>query len=321
MNEAAKDPGVYTNLSSLIALEGRARRVSFLPRQPAHSLLSGRYASKLRGRGLNFEEIRGYLPGDDVRSIDWKVTARLQHPHVRIFNEERDRQALVLVDQRLSMFFGSRRSMKSVTAAEVAAVAAWRILAVGDRLGGIVFSDTTCTEIKPQRSRRNALRLLEAIVRENNNLAVDHGIQTSAEMLNRTIDRAHRLASHDATVVIISDFHGADETTRRLVGAMASHVDVIGILIHDPLQSQLPPSGKMVVTDGELQVVLDTAHSGTRSSILQMSENRLRDLFRWTSDFGIPIVPVSTDEDAVTQINHLLGRAQQNSGRRSGTHG
>jgi uncharacterized protein (DUF58 family) len=94
-------PGVYVDLEELIALEERGRKVSFLPRQPVHSLLSGRFASRMRGRGLNFEEIRDYRPGDDVRSIDWKVTARLRKPHTRVFNEERDRQALLIVDQRL----------------------------------------------------------------------------------------------------------------------------------------------------------------------------------------------------------------------------
>ena len=118
MTGTSKSPGVYVDLDDLIALEYRGRRISFLPRQPVHSLLSGRCASRIRGRGLNFEEIRDYRSGDDVRSIDWKVTARLQKPHVRVFNEERDRPALLVVDQRLAMFFGSRHAMKSVTAAQ-----------------------------------------------------------------------------------------------------------------------------------------------------------------------------------------------------------
>ena len=118
------DAGVYVDLEGLIALEHRGRRISFPGRQPARSLLAGRYASHMRGRGLNFEEIRDYRTGDDVRSIDWKVTARLQRPHVRVFNEERDRQGILVVDQRLSMFFGTRRAMKSVTAAEAAAICA-----------------------------------------------------------------------------------------------------------------------------------------------------------------------------------------------------
>jgi uncharacterized protein (DUF58 family) len=154
------DAGVYVDLEHLIALEQKGRKVSLLPRQPVHSLLSGRYASRMRGRGLNFEEIRDYRTGDDVRSIDWKVTARLQSPHVRVFNEERDRQGLLVVDQRLSMFFGSRRAMKSVTAAEIAATLAWRILNVGDRVGGIVFNDRDIEEVRPQRSRRIVLQFL-----------------------------------------------------------------------------------------------------------------------------------------------------------------
>src|SRR3954447_20465488 len=152
-------PGVYVDLEDLIALEYRGRKVSFMPQQPVHSLLSGRFASRMRGRGLNFEEIRDYRPGDDVRSIDWKVTARLQKPHVRVFNEERDRQALLVVDQRLSMFFGSRRAMKSVAAAQAAAVGAWRVFGAGDRIGAIVFNVRDLAEIKPRRSRATVLQI------------------------------------------------------------------------------------------------------------------------------------------------------------------
>src|SRR6476660_2489684 len=162
-----KVQGVYVDLDDLIALEYHGRKVSFLPHQPVHSLLSCRFASRMRGRGLNFEEIRDYRPGDDVRSIDWKVTARLQKPHVRVFNEERDRQALLVVDQRLSMFFGSRLAMKSVTAAEAAAIGAWRILAVGDRVGAIVFNDSDLAEIRPRRSRATVLQILSTIVAQN----------------------------------------------------------------------------------------------------------------------------------------------------------
>src|SRR4051794_15553222 len=168
--------GVYVSLDDLLALEYRGRKVSFLPQQPVRSLLSGRFASRMRGRGLNFEEIRDYRPGDDVRSIDWKVTARLQQPHVRVFNEERDRQGLLVVDQRLSNFFGSRFAMKSVTAAQAAAVAAWRILAAGDRVGGVVFNDTDIAEVRPQRSRRNVLALLGHIVTQNQALGVGRGL-------------------------------------------------------------------------------------------------------------------------------------------------
>jgi uncharacterized protein (DUF58 family) len=135
-------PGVYAELDDLVRLRFRARGYSFLPRQPVHSVLAGRHASRLRGRGINFEEIRHYLPGDDIRTMDWRVTARTREPHVRVYTEERDRPVLLVVDQRQSMFFGSRRAMKSVVAAEVAALAAWRVLKAGDRVGALGCSTT-----------------------------------------------------------------------------------------------------------------------------------------------------------------------------------
>src|SRR5215471_10104626 len=239
---AAAVPGVYVDLDELIALEHRGRKVSFLPRRRVHSLLSGRFASRLRGRGLNFEEIRDYRAGDDVRAIDWKVTARLREPHIRVFNEERDRQAILVVDQRLSMFFGSRLSMKSVTAAQAAAIGAWRILAAGDRVGGIVFNDSDLAEVRPRRSRATALQILSTIVARNQALGVGRGLATAPSMLNTALQRARRLALHDAAVIIISDFDGADDETRKMIGAMTRHNDVVGLLVHDPLQSDLPAS-------------------------------------------------------------------------------
>ena len=107
------DAGVYARLEDLVALEYRAKGYSFLPRQPVHSVLAGRHASRMRGRGLNFEEIRGYLPGDDVRSIDWKVTARTGEPYIRVMTEERDRPALIVVDQRMSQARGRTGTVRS----------------------------------------------------------------------------------------------------------------------------------------------------------------------------------------------------------------
>ena len=316
---APLDAGVYVDLEQLIALEQKGRKVSLLPRQPVHSLLSGRYASRMRGRGLNFEEIRDYRSGDDVRSIDWKVTARLQSPHVRVFDEERDRQGLLVVDQRLSMFFGTRRAMKSVTAAEIAAVVAWRILSVGDRVGGIVFNDRSIEEVRPQRSRRIVLQYLTKLAEQNQALGVGRGITRDATMLNRALDRIRRVAPHDATVVIFSDFDGADETTRHAIAALAAHNTVIAVLIHDPSQSELPATGRMTVTDGELQIALDVAHGSTRQNILDMSKTRLRSVFEWTRDFGVPVLPLSTAEEPVNQLHHLLGLLPQVINRGTGT--
>ena len=145
---------IYTNLHALVRLRYTAGGFSYLPQQPVRSLLAGRKRSKLRGRGLDFDELRHYRPGDDIRTMDWRVTNRTGKPHVRVYTEERDRPVIVVVDQRLPMFFGSEYKMKSVIAAEVAAITAWRVLGVGDRIGAIVFNDERLAEARPARSEK-----------------------------------------------------------------------------------------------------------------------------------------------------------------------
>lgn len=318
IDEKARTPGVYVDLDELIALEQRGRRVSFLPKQPVHSLLSGRFASRMRGRGLNFEEIRDYRSGDDVRSIDWKVTARLRKPHVRVFNEERDRQALLVIDQRLSMFFGSRLAMKSVTAAQAAAIGAWRVLNVGDRIGAIVFNDADLIEIKPRRSRATVLQILSAIVAQNHALGVGRGLVSAPVMLNTALEHAERRALHDATIIVVSDFDGADDATRRMVGAMTRHNDVVALLVHDPLQSDLPASAAMTVTDGELQIQLAVGRDSVRKNIMEATQARTRTVFAWTHELGVPVLPLSAAEETAPQLRRLLGTAGARHGRGGG---
>src|ERR1700679_2197340 len=171
--------GAYAELNSLVALEFKARGFSLLHSQPVRSLLYGRRSSHVTGRGLDFQELRGYVPDDDVRTIDWRVTARLQKPYVRVYSEERDRPTMLVVDQRINMFFGSRRSMKSVVAAEVAALAAWRVFHQGDRIGAFIFSDQGTEELHMHRNRAAVLRALERISYFNHQLRSDYRLAPS----------------------------------------------------------------------------------------------------------------------------------------------
>ncbi len=302
-------PGVYVSLDDLIRIQHRTRGFSFLPRQPVHSLLSGRHASKVRGRGLNFEEIRGYLPGDDVRSIDWKVTARTGKPHVRVFTEERDRPAYLVVDQRLAMFYGTRQNMKSVTAAELAAAGAWRVFNAGDRIGATVFDDTDVIEVRPHRSQRTVLQILHALVEKNQNLRADSAIPPNPSMFNRVLQRVAQTASHDFLVVIISDFDGADEDSTRMVSKLAQHNDVLLIPVFDPSATEIFQAGKLVVSSGELQIELDLGQASTRRRITEFADRRLKSVLAWQEKLGVPVIPVSTEGDSLEQVRHLLGGA------------
>ena len=300
-------PGVYAELADLVALEHRARGFSFLPRQPVHSLLTGRRASRLRGRGMTFEEIRGYLPGDDTRTIDWRVTARTGKPHVRVYTEERDRPGMLVVDQRLSMFFGSRRAMKSVTAAEVAALGAWRLFGQGDRVGAVVFDDHDAVEIRPHRSRRQVLRLLNTIVGKNHALRADASWSPAPEQLNAALAATERLVTHDFVVAIVSDFDGLDDETEEHVTRLARHNDVIAVPVYDPMATHPPAGARLVVSDGELQVELDLTLGTVRRKLRAFSDARLTRVTRWQAERGIGVMPLTTAEDPALQMRRLLG--------------
>ncbi len=302
-------PGVYTSLGELIQLQHKARGFSFLPRQPMHSLLAGKHASKLRGRGLNFEELRHYHPGDDIRAMDWKATLRSGKPHVRVMTEERDRPAFIVVDQRRTMFFGSKLKMKSVTAAELASIAAWRVLDQGDRAGAIVFNDRDSVEIRPQRSRRTVMRILSEVERFNQALAPGMG-KSNPGKLNEVLEQVNRIAPHDSLICIISDMFGADPETRRIATLLAQRNDVIVAFVYDPLERALPETGRLVFGSEESQLEVDTGKKSIRDEFAGSFEERLENAKRILLQRAVPLVPISSAEDPVLQIQALLGHAR-----------
>ncbi|MBP2312642.1 DUF58 domain-containing protein [Azospirillum soli] len=316
----------YGTLDALLRLRHRARGFSFLPRQPVHSILTGRHASRLRGRGLNFEELRRYVEGDDIRTIDWSATARLGSPYVRVYTEERDRSVLLLVDQRLSMFFGSRRAMKSVVAAEVAALSAWRVTSLGDRVGAIVFSEGEVAEIGPQARSGAVPRILEAVVRQNRALRADGGSPADPQLFNEALRRAARLVTHDGLLCLITDAFGADDETIRLVTRIAAHNDVLTVFIHDPMEAALPDIGRVTVAEAGRQIEIDTSARDLRGRFAAGFAERQARITGFSHDHAIPVLPVGTDRDVIDQIRDLLGHrmalsAAERRARPGGAHG
>jgi uncharacterized protein (DUF58 family) len=300
------DTRIHADLQHLRSLERRATGLTFLPRQPAHSVLNGRHASRLRGRGLNFEELRDYLPGDDVRAIDWKVTARTGSPHVRVMTEERDRPALIVVDQRMSMFFGSVLNMKSVTAAEAAALTAFRILDQGDRVGGIVFGDAAIAEIRPQRSRAALNRFLSALADANSLLSAD-APAVEPVGLTQVLRAVARIAPRNHLVIVLSDFDGIDGETERVVSGLARRNDLVLVTVTDPLAGGLAETTRLVVSDGTLQAEIDIGGAETRGGLRDFAEGRLAEVLDWQRRFGVPVLPLSAGEETLPQIRRLMG--------------
>lgn len=298
---------VYVDAAHLAKLEFKARGLSFVAPAPLSSILSGSHTSRLRGRGLNFEEIRSYRPGDDVRHIDWKVSMRLGKAQIRSYTEERDRPLLVVVDQRMSMFFGSQRMFKSVVAAEVAALAVWMGFAAGDRVGGVLFDDASVVRVRALRSRSRIKTLFATLASMNLALRADSPARTAYTQLDAALEGVLQIAGHDCLICVISDFAGATERTRSLLRALSTHNDVVAAMIFDPLWQRMPEQRALVVSEGSLQVELRIEHERVRMPLTHWFEERANEVAELLRTSGVPLMPISTTEPTIDQVRRLFG--------------
>lgn len=296
----------YVDLDQLSALREQARGLPLHARLVAASALAGRHETRLRGRGLSFEELRPYWPGDDARLIDWKVTARLRRPFLRLYSEERDQPVLLLIDQRMNQFFGSRRTTKSVLAAEAAALFGWAALERHDRVGALLFNDETLEALRPARGNRAFLHLLGRLCEFNQQLHARHrGDNPSG--LNAALHRARKLASKDHLLILISDFNGLNTETHDLLAALRRHNDLLLCWTQDPLLIELPSGGELLASDGDLQMRLNLDSGSLRQTLQRLHQQRQQQILDWPAGLGIPVLPLSAAEPAADQLRALLG--------------
>lgn len=299
--------GVYVDLASLMRLKYNARGFSYLPHQPVRSLLSGRKRSKLRGRGLDFDELRHYRPGDDIRTMDWRVTNRTGKPHVRVYTEERDRPVIVVVDQRLPMFFGSEIKMKSYVAAEIAALTAWRVMSSGDRVGAILFNDTRSVKIKPSRSEKKTINWLGDLVKMNNDLSVTPGHESNPDALTDALLLLERSVGHDYLVVLISDFYGWDEKSMGVIQRINRHNDIVCSLVYDPLEQSISNAHSLIISDGSYQLEVDPSQHNIGDRFEASFKNSVTQVTEDLRQHNIPVLSVDTVVPVTDQLRQKLG--------------
>ncbi len=259
MNQAVTNSfneAVHINVPLLVRL---SRPASSLQLRSGHILArqAGDYQSPFKGRGMEFNESRLYQPGDDIRNIDWRVTARTGKTHTKLFCEERERPVFVWVDLRPPMFFATKGCYKSVIAARIASLLAWSAIQHGDRVGGVIFSDANHHELKPQRGKSAVLRLINQLVKhpawhQDSLAAVDKKAGTKA------LIRLRRVARPGSQIFLISDFRNLDEIALSQITRLSRHNDIVMIFIHDQLEKALPPAGQYRVSDGSGEVQVDT---------------------------------------------------------------
>ena len=224
-----------TSLDELVQLRSEASSLLRLMRRRSAAPQSGESQSRRLGRGLDFAELREYQAGDDVRLIDWKVTARTGRPHTKLFVEERERPVYLVVDFRAAMRFGTRGCYKSVMATRLAAVIGWTAVTARDRVGGVVFTDDWQAEVRPQGGRRGLMRLFQNIMHGQNRIP-----RTSGVSLADTLERVAKVAHPGSAVRLFSDFSTFDNRCASALGGPLATHDVIGVHVMDPIERELP---------------------------------------------------------------------------------
>ena len=268
MTDALSGDGIHLSASELIALKPRCNALSLPMHRPTVSALAGAYRSRFRGRGVDFVESRNYLPGDDIRNMDWRVTARTGKPHTKIFQEERERPVLVVVDANPSLYFGTRTRLKSVAAGQLAAAVAWAAVRRGDRIGAFLFAPEGHRELRPAGGRRGAMRVIQGLV----DWLDPETAQAGYEPLSSSLERVRHAVRPGSLILIISDFFNLDEECHRHLSRLRQHNDVIGCQVMDPAEESLPV-GRFPISDGDHSAMLDTHQQKSRSQFEQMSED------------------------------------------------
>lgn len=299
--------GAYVSLDDLLGLRFAARELQMKPRKQSHSQMSGGVRTRFRGRGMEFEEVRHYQAGDDIRSIDWRVTARTQVPHTKLFREERERPVIIMLDQRSSMFFGGQHCFKSVVAAHAAALMGWAALDNNDRIGALVFNDLEERDIRPKRSRHTLLSVLQAIQGYNEQLQSPLPPANHIPLAQRLSD-LRRIAKPGSAIVIISDFHDLDEACDEQLYKLARHGDVSLLNVSDPLEIHLPDNLRLTVSDGQRRRTIDTSNRMFNHSFEQNFSSHMQHLHSLAGQLALPLLNIRTDQAPLLQLQTLFGK-------------
>jgi uncharacterized protein (DUF58 family) len=267
----------------------KVRQIEIRTNREVTDVLGGQYHSVFKGRGMEFEEVREYLPGDEVRSIDWNVTARFGHPYIKKFREERELTVMLVVDVSASGQFGSVRQTKNELAAELGAVLAFSAIRNNDKVGVILFTDRVEKYIAPKKGRRHVLRVIREI------LAFEP--RSTGTDLSLALDYLNRVQRRRAVCFLLSDFQ--DEEFRKSLRVAGKRHDVVALSLRDSREEELPAVGLVELRDAETgaRALVDTLDRGVRETYARKARERLESLRELLRSSKVDQVDIRTDAD------------------------
>jgi len=303
--------GAYTSLNDLFSMQFATKHTGSISKNVAQSFYTGNYKSHHQGRGMDFDEFRNYQPGDDIRNIDWKVTARLGKPYTKIFKEEKEKPVFILLDQTQTLFFGTKLNFKSVTAAEAFAYFAWNTKRKGDCIGGIVYNELEQFEFRPTLRNKTLSALLKSVCSINNSLyfAETKNSETASEPqtipLDEALKRTLRLVKPGTSILIISDFAKTTDNTFRQLSLLKRHCELSILWVFDPMELKLPAKGIYNVTDGINQCALNI-NSNNRNSYHKKMHIRQSFFKNKVREMGINYAAIDCSQNTASQCQLIF---------------
>ncbi|MCP4283861.1 MAG: DUF58 domain-containing protein [Gammaproteobacteria bacterium] len=299
---------LYPRLDDLLELRHQARTLGLASHHLVNSSFSGLYASVFRGTGLDFEEVREYHEGDDIRNMEWKVTARTNSPHLKTFREERERSVVLCVDQGPHMSFGTRGTFKSIQAARSAALLGWAANSLNDRVGGLLFGDSANTShhFRPTKDRRALWRLLKALSRPS------EGGEAVKDPLLNALQRAERGTATGSLIFIIADMNREITTLEATIGRLSQRHSLVLVPIDDIADRELPNIGRALFADHQGNLLeIETGDEAGREAYRKSWEQNRQFLAGVANRLRIPLIPVSTNEDVHQALMRGMRRTRR----------
>ncbi len=291
--------GITPSIKELLALRYYASKIDLFNRKKVNQVKSGSNLSHARGRGMDFEEVRAYQPYDDIRLIHWSLTARLGKPYTKIYKEERERAVYLIIDQSQSMKFGTKVCFKNVLAAKLAAIFGFATLNCNDQIGGVIFNNHNSEFIKPNRSRKSLLQILNIL---SNNSA----IKSNNGGLDSTLKFMLQRAQTGSTLVVISDFYNFSNDTLTYLKLLAQKYQVINILVYDPLEEKLPGNGQFNFSDNGKRFLQINWGKKTNELYAKDFSEKIERLETISRKNNMQFIKIATNDDIVKKINYSL---------------
>ncbi len=294
------DTSIYLELAPLIAWRAKVRRRKLAPMSRLMAQSGGQHRAIRKGRGMEFSDIRPYQAGDEVRLMDWKITARTQKPHIKVFTEAQERPTVLLIDQTAAMFFASQKQLKSSLALHLSAIIGWVTLQQQDRIGGLVFDEQAVHWIPPQRSHMTLMAVLHQALRLHQKLS--HPGKRQAEAWQQALMRVSQHLPHGSKVVLIGDLLAFDMAGMGVLHQLRRSHDVVALNVFDPLEAGLPNIGAVQVRDEAQVLQLDTRRASMREAYAKSFVRQWQPVRKRLLGLKIPVFSFSTHEDALVQL-------------------